>query len=105
MATAQDLLRKRFHEVQVEKEAILAKIAPKQQEFDALSDQINFLEMQKDEIHLQHLKPEKDKIFELDNELGLIAKSLREGEFKSRLGDRDEFLTLDEIKAIQAKVV
>lgn len=105
MTTAYDTLRKRFHEVQVEKEAILAKIAPKQQEFDALAESVNLLEMQKAEIHEQHLKPEKDKIFELDNELGVIAKALREGEFKSRLGERDEFLSFDEIKAIQAKVV
>ncbi len=104
MTNAQDLLRKRFHEVQVEKEARLTKIAAKQQEFDALSEQINFLELQKKEIHEQYLGPEKSCIFVLDNELGVIAKALREGPYASRLGDANDYLTLDEIAEIKRKV-
>lgn len=105
MASAQDLLRKRFHEVQVEKEAILETIASKQQEFDSLSEQINALEAQKKELHEQYLYEPKQRIFELDNELGLIAKSLREGPHVSRLGNINDFLTLDEITEIKRKVL
>lgn len=104
MTNAQDLLRKRFHEVQVEKEAILEKIAPHQQEFDLLAVQINTLETQKAEIHEQYLQEPKQQIFVLDNELGVIAKALREGPYASRLGDANDYLTLDEIAEIKRKV-
>lgn len=104
MADAYETLKKRFHEIQVEKEARLAKIAAKQQEFDALSEQINVLELQKKEIHEQYLGPEKSCIFVLDNEAGVITKALRESDMKSKMGDRDSFLSFDEVKEIQARV-
>lgn len=105
MTTGYDIIKRRFHEVQVEKEARLEKIAAKQQEFDALSEQINALEAQKKEIHELHLAEEKGKIFELDNELGTLAKALQGTDRKARLGSREEFLSFDDVNEIKRSVL
>lgn len=101
MANSQDLMKKRFHEVQVIKETILEKVSAYQQQFDELSVQANALETQKAQIHEAHLAPVKAQVYELDNELGMIAKALRKDEFKSTLGSREEFLTPQEIEEIR----
>lgn len=103
MPSSQDMLRKRFHEVQVIKETILTRLAPKQAEFDALGEQVGVLQKQMEMIHEKELKEGKALIYELDNEAGMIAKALRTDEFRSMVGKREDFLTESEVNEIQSQ--
>lgn len=95
--------KRRFHEAGIEKEAILEKIAADNAEFQKLREEANRLEARAKEIFEQKLRGPRERIYELDVEVGKIAKFLRVG-LKSVTGTREDFFSADQVKAIKAKV-
>lgn len=79
-----DTLRARFHAAKAEKETAEASIAPKVAERDAILAEMAPLQAKLDAINAD-LKTARQPIYELQTEMGQIAKFLRGPDGKSRL--------------------
>jgi hypothetical protein len=96
-----EALRKRFHQADVQREALMAKMKPTWKVHKELIEQAQALEA-KAKVLAEEMAPTRQKLFELENERGRIARFLAGSDGKSRMGKREEYLTPEEIAALSA---
>lgn len=95
--------KRRFHEAGIEREALMESIAADTAEHEKLRQEANALEVKADEIFQQKLKEPRGRLYELDVEIGRIAKFLRV-DGKSVTGVREDFFSAEQVEVIKAKV-
>lgn len=80
----------------------MEKMKPTHQQHKALTKQIQELEAQAAELATA-MRPTRDRLYELENEIARCARFCKDGDGVSRMGKRDELLTKEEIEAAAAK--